>query len=94
MLCPAIKVHAFDIKVITRFRQNLSSASLLTNRELVILERLVKRLTYREIAEDLTISPETVKSHATSIYRKLKVSGRLQVIDTAQKMGFFSTKNN
>lgn len=73
---------------------NLSSASLLTNRELVILERLVKRLTYREIAEDLTISPETVKSHATSIYRKLKVSGRLQVIDTAQKMGFFSEKNN
>jgi LuxR family transcriptional regulator, maltose regulon positive regulatory protein len=66
----------------------------LTNRELVILERLVKRLTYREIAEDLTISPETVKSHATSIYRKLKVSGRLQVIDTAQKMGFFSEKNN
>lgn len=67
--------------------------SLLTRRELDVLKMLAKRLTYREIAENLFISPETVKSHAARIYRKLKVSGRAQAIDAAKKCGLLLERN-
>jgi len=77
-------------------RKNAASAfldSLLTNRELKILKMLALRSTYKEIAANLSISPETVKSHATSIYRKLNVSGRLEAIEVAREKGILPEKN-
>jgi len=67
---------------------DLSYDSLLTKRETEILEMLAKRLTYKEIGDRLFISPETVKTHAARIYRKLEVSGRRQAIETAKEKGF------
>jgi DNA-binding CsgD family transcriptional regulator len=62
----------------------------LTRRERDVLKMLAKHLTYKEIAESLFVSPETVKSHAARIYRKLRVSGRGQAIDAAKKFGLLS----
>lgn len=76
-------------------RKNAASAfidSLLTNRELKILEMLALRLTYQEIANNLSISPSTVKTHATRIYRKLNVSGRLQAIESIYLKGLVPEK--
>lgn len=59
----------------------------LTHRELDILERLKLRLTNKEIAEELSISPLTVKSHTRNIYGKLGVNGRRQAIAKAHDLG-------
>jgi LuxR family maltose regulon positive regulatory protein len=48
----------------------------LTDRERVVLRYLPSMMTYEEIASDLYVSLNTVKSHVQSIYRKLGVSGR------------------
>ncbi len=60
-----------------------SVAGLLTEREQEVLAALFQRLTYKEIAEQLYISPATVKRHASSIYSKLGVSGRTEAIRVA-----------
>ena len=58
----------------------------MTNRELEILALLAQRLSNKEIAERLFISPETVKKHLYKIYLKLNVSSRRQAIDKAHTL--------
>ena len=55
----------------------------LTARELEVLQRLAEGRSNQEIAELLVVSEKTVKSHLTSIYRKLNVRDRSQAIVTA-----------
>lgn len=59
----------------------------LTRREFEILELLGKRLTNKEIAENLVISPGTVKGHTIRIYQKLNVSNRRQAVQMAISLG-------
>jgi LuxR family maltose regulon positive regulatory protein len=59
----------------------------LTQRELELLDLVAQRLTYREIAERLVISPNTVKKHVSNVYGKLGVSNRRQAIAKAQEVG-------
>lgn len=57
--------------------------SALTPAELRLLPLLATHLAFREIAEQLKISRNTVKTQAISIYRKLGVSGRSEAIKAA-----------
>jgi two-component system response regulator DesR len=50
----------------------------LTDREREVLELLAVGLTNREIAARLHLGPDSVKKHATGLYRKLGVSNRTQ----------------
>ena len=52
----------------------------LTPREQEVLGLLTTGCTNKEIAQDLFISEKTVKTHLNSIFRKLKVTRRLQAI--------------
>ena len=50
----------------------------LTQREIEILTMAASGATNREIATKLYISPHTVKTHLYTIYKKIKVSSRLE----------------
>jgi ATP/maltotriose-dependent transcriptional regulator MalT len=60
---------------------------LLTYREMDVLALLCERLTNKEIAYKLGVSPETVRQHTVNLYRKLCVTGRRQAIVQAQALG-------
>ena len=64
----------------------------LTNREIQILELLGNRLTNKEIAAQLVISPGTVKGHTIQIYKKLVVSNRRQAVEKAIQLGILTSK--
>jgi LuxR family maltose regulon positive regulatory protein len=64
----------------------------LTNRELQILELLQDRLSNKEIAAQLVISPGTVKGHTIHIYDKLDVKGRRQAVEKAIALGILTQK--
>ena len=59
----------------------------LSRREQEILALLGARLSNKEIADRLFISPVTVKRHASNIYRKLKVSSRKQATEKGIALG-------
>jgi LuxR family transcriptional regulator, maltose regulon positive regulatory protein len=58
----------------------------LTEREHTILRYLPSMMTYQEIAADLYVSLNTVKTHAYGIFRKLGVSGRRQAVRAAREL--------
>jgi LuxR family maltose regulon positive regulatory protein len=67
--------------------QGTPGVSSLTTAELRLLPLLPTHLTYAEIGERLYLSPNTIKTHATSVYRKLGVSSRKQAIQRLQQTG-------
>ena len=62
-------------------------SSALTAAELRVLNMLPTYLSFREIGARLFVSPNTVKSQAISIYRKLNVSSRSAAVDSARRLG-------
>jgi len=58
----------------------------LSDRELDVLHLMVEGLKYKEIAERLFISLNTVRSHTKSIYSKLNVRNRTQAIEKARQL--------
>ena len=70
-------------KVIGSFQQknSIEDSSLLTQREKEILKLLARGLRYKEIATELTISIDTVRTHTRHIYEKLQVQSRIEAIN-------------
>ena len=62
-------------------------ASSLTAAELRVLPMLATHLSFPEIGAEMFLSPNTVKSQATSIYRKLGVSSRHQAVIRSRELG-------
>ena len=59
---------------------------LLSPRENEVLLHLARGLTNREIAEQLFVSENTIKTHVNNIYSKLGVSRRTQAVSKAKEM--------
>ena len=58
----------------------------LTTRECEILELLASDRSTKEMARQLQISPNTVKTHVARVYEKLGVQRRIQAIDKAREL--------
>ncbi len=87
---PAIRPSSAVASALARGRQQPGASSSLidplTPRELEVLALLGRRLTNQEIAEELVVSPSTVKTHTLNIYRKLEVNSRKQAVAKAKEL--------
>lgn len=63
----------------------VSKASILTERQKEILERLVDGKSYQTIASELFISVETVRSHIKKMYKVLHVNNKTEAITQYMK---------
>ena len=65
----------------------MTGDGVLTAAELRLLPLLSTHLSFPEIARELFLSPNTIKSQAYSIYRKLGVSSRNEAVQKATTIG-------
>jgi LuxR family maltose regulon positive regulatory protein len=76
-------------------RQQTPTAALaesLSERERGILKLIAEGQSNKEIARQLAITPETVKSHVKHIFTKLNVEKRAQAVSRAQSLGVADTR--
>ncbi len=66
-------------------RSGIQGSDLLTPREAEVLERLQDGATNAEIAHELSIGLETVRTHARHIYRKLGIGSRRELTRLARQ---------
>jgi two-component system invasion response regulator UvrY len=65
-------------------------ASVLTHRELQVMEMLARGMTNREVAEHLEISPKTVDTHRGHVMKKLGLRNNADLTRFAVKHGYVS----
>jgi DNA-binding NarL/FixJ family response regulator len=58
-----------------------------TDRELIVLQKIAKGMSNKEIGNELGITEGTVKAHVTNILNKLHAADRTQAVTTAIKRG-------
>ncbi|MGW5861465.1 helix-turn-helix transcriptional regulator [Streptomyces sp. NPDC055239] len=59
----------------------------LTQCQLAVLRRLDQEVPLRQIADDLYVSVNTVKSHVRAVYRKLGVGSRSDAVERGRVLG-------
>jgi DNA-binding CsgD family transcriptional regulator len=77
------------IDVIEQYRKNSENlqktynekTSLLSGREREVFKLIIEGKTNKEIASQLNIEERTVKNHITSIYKKVEVKSRIEIIN-------------
>jgi LuxR family maltose regulon positive regulatory protein len=67
--------------------RRVEAAAPLTERELVVLRLLPSRLSNREIARELYVSVNTVRTHAQAVHRKLGAATRAEAVARARELG-------
>jgi DNA-binding NarL/FixJ family response regulator len=66
------------------------AASPLTDQELKVLKLLSIGRLYKEVAQELFISENTVRSHVRHIYSKLSVHSKAEMVFTAMRNSLLS----
>lgn len=78
--------HYIPPRIAARLAERMVRSAL-TQRELEILEMVVRGLTNKQIGNALRISENTARNHINSIIRKLEVSGRTEAATAAIQQG-------
>jgi LuxR family transcriptional regulator, maltose regulon positive regulatory protein len=92
LITPASRGAGFASRILDRFDGRLPhaaaqpSGSPLTDSELAVLRFLPSHMTNQEIAESLFLSINTIKTHLSSVYRKLGVTSRRQAIAQGRRL--------
>ena len=87
----ADEAQALQTQLLKERDSSVPGAPALTSAELRLLPMLATHLTFRQIAEQMSLSRNTVKSEAISIYRKLGVSSRSQAVAQLRDLGLLDT---
>lgn len=86
-MTPSIALKTLNLlrnPIIAKKQEDIEEIKL-SKRETEILIQLSKGLNYQEIAENLIISPSTVRKHIENTYKKLHVHNKLEAVMKAQK---------
>jgi LuxR family transcriptional regulator, maltose regulon positive regulatory protein len=92
LISPSSRSAGFATRILDRFDGRLprpssaQPAALLTESELAVLRFLPSHMTNQEIAESLFLSINTIKTHLSSVYRKLGVANRRQAIAQGRRL--------
>ncbi len=78
------------LEQISHPEQSIESLEALTEREIVVLRLVAQGQSNREIANELTISEATVRTHVSHILAKLELSSRTQAALYALRKGLAS----
>ena len=81
------EARALRVLLANEHDSSAPGASALTGAELRLLPMLATHLSFPEIAEELFLSRNTIKSEAISIYRKLGASSRSQAVTRSRELG-------
>lgn len=84
-MTPSIAVKTLSLLRNPIIEYSKQSDIKLSKRETEILLHLSKGLSYNEIADNLIISPSTVRKHIENIYKKLQVHNKMEAVTKAQK---------
>jgi LuxR family maltose regulon positive regulatory protein len=81
-------LHSFSPEVTSRLTETSSSALTepLSGQELRVLRLLVAGLSNADIAQELVVSTNTIKTHVKSIYRKLSINSREEARELAREL--------
>jgi LuxR family transcriptional regulator, maltose regulon positive regulatory protein len=81
-------LHSFSPEVTSRLTGTRSSALTepLSGQELRVLRLLVAGLSNADIAQELVVSTNTIKTHVKSIYRKLNINSREEAREVAREL--------
>jgi LuxR family maltose regulon positive regulatory protein len=83
----AVEARAFRDRLAKERVSSTLGASALTGAELRLLPMLATHLSLPEIGKELFLSPNTIKSQAISIYRKLGAASRNQAVARSRELG-------
>lgn len=84
-MSPTIARKALNLLAGPQQKAGKNVETSLSDREMDILKGLVKGSDYKTLAEELYLSPHTVRTHIRNIYQKLHVSSKVQVVKLALK---------
>jgi DNA-binding NarL/FixJ family response regulator len=69
-------INYFSNQKVTQLEQSVE----LTAREREVSQLLIDGQTYRQVAHDLNIAPDTVRQHIKNIYKKLQINSRIELV--------------
>lgn len=76
---------------VVAYSARMAADTVLTAREREILALCARSYSNGQIAEHLSITPGTVKTHLHSVYRKLEACDRTKAVEIARKRGLLAT---
>jgi DNA-binding NarL/FixJ family response regulator len=83
-LAPAIAKKAYNF-IQNQNKEAVAETTPLSSREMDILNCLAQGKSYTTIADELFISPHTVRKHMTNIYEKLHVNSKVEAVRLAMQ---------
>jgi LuxR family transcriptional regulator, maltose regulon positive regulatory protein len=81
------EAQALRARLAKKRDSRVPGASALTVAELRLLPLLATHLSFPELGQELFLSPNTVKTQAVSIYRKLGACSRSQAVARSRELG-------